>query len=82
MLEENFRRAMLLSRGSFNVFVNRPISATLLGVIAVLAVWQSAVFIRKLIKSPDHHIHSDNQGAKAPAPVAATATAGSLASGE
>ena len=75
---------MLLSRGSFNVFVNRPISATLLGVIGVLVVWQTVVFIRKLIKSPDHHIHSDNQGesAKAPAPVAAAATSGSLASGE
>ena len=35
MLEENFRRSMLLSRGSFEVFVNRPISGTLLGLIAV-----------------------------------------------
>jgi putative tricarboxylic transport membrane protein len=35
MLEENFRRAMLLSRGSFSVFVTRPISGTLLGVIGI-----------------------------------------------
>jgi TctA family transporter len=57
MLEENFRRAMLLSRGSFNVFVNRPISATLLAVIGTLVVWQGVTFARKLMKSPDHIIH-------------------------
>jgi len=47
MLEENFRRAMLLSRGSFNVFAQRPISATLLGLIAVFIVWQLASFMMK-----------------------------------
>jgi putative tricarboxylic transport membrane protein len=35
-LEENFRRAMLLSDGDFMVFLQRPISATLLGVAALL----------------------------------------------
>ncbi|REM39626.1 tripartite tricarboxylate transporter permease, partial [Mycobacterium tuberculosis] len=40
MLEENFRRAMLLSRGSFGTFVTRPISGTLLSLIAVFVVWQ------------------------------------------
>jgi putative tricarboxylic transport membrane protein len=40
MLEEYFRRAMLLSRGSFEVFVTRPISATLLGLVAALTIWQ------------------------------------------
>jgi TctA family transporter len=35
-IEENFRRAMLLSDGSFSVFVERPISAGLLAVAAVL----------------------------------------------
>ncbi|WP_029002530.1 tripartite tricarboxylate transporter permease [Azorhizobium doebereinerae] len=35
-LEENFRRAMLLSGGDFSVFLQRPISAILLGVVAVL----------------------------------------------
>jgi putative tricarboxylic transport membrane protein len=58
MLEENFRRAMLLSRGSFVVFVNRPISATLLSVIGVFTLWQIAMFARKLMKSPDHIIHT------------------------
>ncbi|MGS1107199.1 tripartite tricarboxylate transporter permease [Achromobacter anxifer] len=48
MLEENFRRAMLLSRGSFDVFVTRPISATLLGVIGLVIVWKFVNFVRSL----------------------------------
>src|SRR6201993_4456693 len=40
MLEENFRRALLLSRGSFATFVTRPISGTLLGLIAIFVIWQ------------------------------------------
>jgi TctA family transporter len=44
MLEENFRRALLLSRGSFVVFVDRPISGTLLGLVAVFIVWQVLAF--------------------------------------
>jgi TctA family transporter len=47
MLEENFRRAMLLSRGSFSAFVARPISATLIGLIAVFIVWQFISFVMK-----------------------------------
>lgn len=35
-LEENFRRAMLLSDGDFSVFVRHPISAVLLGIVAIL----------------------------------------------
>ncbi len=35
-LEENFRRAMLLADGDFSVFLRRPISATLLALVAVL----------------------------------------------
>jgi putative tricarboxylic transport membrane protein len=36
MLEENFRRAMLLSGGDPMVFLHRPISATLLAVAVIL----------------------------------------------
>jgi len=46
MLEENFRRAMLISRGHFGVFVERPISGTLIGLIAAFIVWQLVVFFR------------------------------------
>jgi TctA family transporter len=35
-LEENFRRAMLLADGDFTVFLRRPISATLLALVAIL----------------------------------------------
>ncbi len=36
MVEENFRRALLLSRGDMLVFVQRPISATFVGISALL----------------------------------------------
>jgi putative tricarboxylic transport membrane protein len=44
MVEENFRRALLLSRGSMLVFVQRPISATFVGmsVLLLLGVTWSA----------------------------------------
>jgi TctA family transporter len=38
---------MLLSRGSFSAFVTRPISATLIGLIAVFIVWQFISFVMK-----------------------------------
>ncbi len=44
MLEENFRRALLLSRGSFATFIARPISGTLFGLIAIFIAWQLAAF--------------------------------------
>ncbi len=39
MLEENFRRAMLLSRGSIQTFIERPISMWVLVLTAALLVW-------------------------------------------
>lgn len=39
LMEEHFRRAMLMSRGSFSTFVDRPISARVLAVTAALLVW-------------------------------------------
>ena len=44
MLEENFRRAMLLSRGHFGVFFQRPISATLLSLVFAFIGWQILAF--------------------------------------
>jgi TctA family transporter len=38
MMEENLRRAMLLSRGDWSVFVTRPLSASLLAVALILLV--------------------------------------------
>ena len=38
MMEENLRRALLLSRGDWSVLVTRPLSAVLLGMAAVLVI--------------------------------------------
>jgi len=50
MLEEYFRRALLLSRGSFYTFVSRPISGSLLALIAIFIVWQLTSFYFELRK--------------------------------
>ena len=47
MLEENFRRALLLSRGSFLSFFTRPISGSLLALIGIFIVWNLAAFYAK-----------------------------------
>ncbi len=47
MMEENFRRALLLSRGDFLTFVERPLSASLLGAAVVLVVLVALPNIRK-----------------------------------
>ncbi|HEU5295086.1 MAG TPA: tripartite tricarboxylate transporter permease [Burkholderiaceae bacterium] len=44
MLEENFRRALLLSRGHFAAFLTRPISGTLIALVALFVVWQVVAF--------------------------------------
>jgi TctA family transporter len=38
MMEENLRRALLLSRGDWSVLVTRPLSASLLGAALLLVV--------------------------------------------
>jgi len=43
MFETAFRQALLLSKGSFSIFVTRPISACLLGVVFVLLA-KTAIF--------------------------------------
>src|SRR5215467_11977046 len=44
--EENFRRAMLISRGDIGVFVERPISAVFIGLCVLLIVLQIYVRLR------------------------------------
>ncbi|HKE41148.1 MAG TPA: tripartite tricarboxylate transporter permease [Casimicrobiaceae bacterium] len=51
MLEENFRRALLLSRGSFATFVTRPISGTLFALIGAFIVWQVVAFFLQAQKA-------------------------------
>jgi len=47
MMEENFRRALLLSRGDFTTFVTRPLSASLLAVAVFLVILVALPAIRK-----------------------------------
>jgi putative tricarboxylic transport membrane protein len=46
-LEENFRRALLISRGDLATFVDRPLSAFFLGVCVLLIAMQIWVFFKK-----------------------------------
>ena len=50
MLEENFRRQLLLSRGDFTSFLTRPISGTMFALIGAFAVWQIVATIIKVRK--------------------------------
>jgi len=47
MMEENFRRALLLSRGDFTAFITRPLSASLLAAAALLIVLVTLPALRK-----------------------------------
>jgi TctA family transporter len=48
MLEEYFRRQMLISRGDFTSFMTRPISGTLLALVGVFIVWQLVAFVMQI----------------------------------
>ena len=55
-LEENFRRAVLISRGSLSTFVERPISATFIALSAILLLAQLYFAFRRIkppIKVPE-----------------------------
>jgi putative tricarboxylic transport membrane protein len=47
MMEENFRRSLLLSRGDFTVFFTRPLSASLLVAAAILVIVVTIPAIKK-----------------------------------
>lgn len=47
MMEENFRRAMLLSRGDPMTFLNRPLSALFIGLSLLLVIFMVYTEIRK-----------------------------------
>jgi TctA family transporter len=51
MLEENFRRAMLLSRGDLMVFLQRPISAWFIGACSLLILAQLVAYARKVLRA-------------------------------
>lgn len=47
MFEANLHRTLLLSRGDFMVYIERPISATALGVTALLMLWAVKSFLSR-----------------------------------
>jgi putative tricarboxylic transport membrane protein len=57
-LEENFRRTLLVSHGDVGAFIDRPISAVLLGISALLIVSQIFVWLRKLRRIPHSKVES------------------------
>jgi len=52
MLEENFRRTLVLSRGDFSVFIEQPITATALGVCAFILIWTIWGSMRSRVSPP------------------------------
>ena len=46
MMEENFRRALIIGRGDFMTFFQQPISGSLLAVTALLLAWSLWVSVR------------------------------------
>ena len=59
MMEENLRRAMLLSRGDPTVFVTRPISAALLAVALILLAIVALPMIRRKREEAFHEESPD-----------------------
>jgi len=55
MLEENFRRAMLLARGDLMVFLHRPISAWFVGACSLLILAQIVAYVRRVRIIPPVH---------------------------
>jgi len=51
LVEENLRRALLLSRGDMMTFLNRPISASVMAVTALLLLWAVWSTIRSEAKA-------------------------------
>ena len=52
MLEENFRRAMLLSRGDLSVFLTRPISGGFIAACSMLILLQLVAWLRRVRPLP------------------------------
>jgi putative tricarboxylic transport membrane protein len=47
LMEENLRRTLILSRGSWSVFVERPISAIILALIVMVMVLPMISHLRR-----------------------------------
>lgn len=47
MLEENLRRSLLMSRGDWSIFIQRPISATMIGIIFLMLIAMALPSIKR-----------------------------------
>ena len=52
MLERSLRQSLLMSGGDLTIFVTRPISGTLIGILVLLIVGQAIFFARKWMQKP------------------------------
>ncbi len=52
LVEQNFRRAMVLARGDFTAILERPVSGVVLGLCVLLLLW-SAVSALRARRRPD-----------------------------
>lgn len=64
-VEENFRRALLLSQGKLTIFISQPISAFFIAVCTLVVVVQVLIGLRNALRSnrnqhPARRIESDN----------------------
>ncbi len=62
MLEENFRRAMLLARGDITIFLQRPISAWFIAACAILILLQLFAYLRHVKITPSLERRIDLEG--------------------
>jgi putative tricarboxylic transport membrane protein len=53
LIENSLRQSLLMSQGSASIFVSRPISATLLGIFALLVISQGI----KLFRTRKREVH-------------------------
>jgi len=53
MLEQNLRQSLLLSRGSFMIFVDRPVSAVALGIAFVLLISSTLPALKRKYRQTD-----------------------------
>lgn len=51
LMEEHFRRAMLISGGDFRTFIDRPISGTVTAITAILLLWNIFSSIRGRVQA-------------------------------
>lgn len=52
MLEENFRRAMVLSRGDFSTFIDSPISAAVMLFTLLVLIWSVLSYLKRQSAAP------------------------------